>query len=384
MWKSLCVIAFVLPRQSFGFSTDQISKGWRQRCSNHLHAVASPSDTTEDLAKPSLKSLFEEQEAVDPVLADPISKEALRVRRLPPRGVWIGGGGSSRSPPVTYELSAASGERMYRGSSDTYLNLLEPYEENNSTVQGSYDSLNLSLLLPPPLQALLRRSDASYIPMRDLFTNPAVSFAYERGWRQGFSRAGFPGVEAEALLAVDYLSPALQLASAHNDTPVLIDMSCATGLFTRQFAKKVAPNVRLLAGDYSDAMLREARRRSVDAKENDRISWIRLDVGKIPLRNGTVAALHAGAAMHCWPDIDQAIREIHRVLQPNGGRYFATTFLSTYFGRRNSRLLQQQQVFQYFESVEQLRDLLVRNGFDEQKVQIDVLGSACVVIRCEK
>jgi SAM-dependent methyltransferase len=380
MWRIRCVIAFVLAGQSFGFSTRRIPLERRQSRSKQLPAVASPSDVTPDLVKPALHSLFKEQEAVDPVLADPITKEALRVRRLPPRGVWIGGGGSSRSPSVTYELSAPSGERIYRGSSDTYLNLLEPYDDSYK----KDDSFALSLFLPPPLQALLRRSDASYIPMRDLFTNPAVSFAYERGWRQGFSRAGFPGVEAETLFALDYLSPALHLANAHNDTPVLVDMSCATGLFTRQFAKKIAPNVRLLAGDYSDAMLREARQRTVDSKENDRITWIRLDVGQIPFRDGTVAALHAGAAMHCWPDIDQAIREIHRVLRPNGGRYFATTFLSTYFGRRNSHILQQQQVFQYFESVEQLHDLLVRNGFEKQKVHIDVLGSACVVIRCEK
>lgn len=27
--------------------------------------------------------------------------------------------------------------------------------------------------------------------------NPLISFVYERGWRQGFSWAGFPGVEKE-------------------------------------------------------------------------------------------------------------------------------------------------------------------------------------------
>ena len=371
MWRSLWFILYVLAINAFGLSTRRSVSRWRP-CQNQANPAVDV-----DLVKPALQSLFEEREAFDPVLADPTTKEALRIRRLPYLGVWIGGGGgANRSPAVPYELSTASGERNYRGSSDTYLNLLEPYEDDHDSNKQS-NNFNFSLLLPPPLQSLLRRSDASYIPMRDLFTNPAVSFAYERGWRQGFSRAGFPGVEAEALLALDFLSPAF----SNQTTPVLVDMSCATGLFTRQFARKATPNVRLLAGDYSDAMLREARRRSYD--EDDRITWIRLDVGQIPMRNATVSALHAGAAMHCWPDIDAAIREIHRVLQPNG-RYFATTFLSTYFGRRNSRLLQQEQAFQYFESVEELRDLLVRNGFDEKKVQIDVLGSACVVIRCEK
>ena len=31
----------------------------------------------------------------------------------------------------------------------------------------------------------------------DTFRNPVVAFLYERGWRQGFANAGFPGVDAE-------------------------------------------------------------------------------------------------------------------------------------------------------------------------------------------
>ena len=30
--------------------------------------------------------------------------------------------------------------------------------------------------------------------------NPLVAFVYERGWRQGFAAAGFPGVDEEVSL----------------------------------------------------------------------------------------------------------------------------------------------------------------------------------------
>jgi hypothetical protein len=41
--------------------------------------------------------------------------------------------------------------------------------------------------------------------------------------------------------------------------------------------------------------------------------------------------------------------------------------------------------FQYFSSVDVLRKLMVEEGgFESEKVQIEVLGAACVVIRCEK
>lgn len=88
-----------------------------------------------------------------------------------------------------------------------------------------------------------------------------MSFAYERGWRQGFSWAGeggaglkagqecvvhpptswcfpcnppwlsgFPGVDKEFDMAMDYLHPAYG--------SVLVDMSCGSGLFSRRCGHK--------------------------------------------------------------------------------------------------------------------------------------------------
>jgi ubiquinone/menaquinone biosynthesis C-methylase UbiE len=116
------------------------------------------------------------------------------------------------------------------------------------------------------------------------------------------------------------------------------------------------------------------------------------------MKTDSVDVLHAGAAMHCWPDLPQAVSEIHRVLKP-GGRYFATTFLSSYFsilqrtgqgvggvggGGGGGFNQPSSQAFQYFESTEQLRQLMISGGFPADKVQVEVLGNACVVIRCEK
>ncbi|EFN50565.1 hypothetical protein CHLNCDRAFT_136276 [Chlorella variabilis] len=41
-----------------------------------------------------------------------------------------------------------------------------------------------------------------------IFRSPLVSFVYERGWRQGFAWAGFPGADKEFELAMDYLQHA--------------------------------------------------------------------------------------------------------------------------------------------------------------------------------
>lgn len=143
-------------------------------------------------------------------------------------------------------------------------------------------------------------------------------------------------------------------------------------------------------------MLTEARRRiradSEIAASSTKLDLVRCDVAKIPMKSGSIDAFHAGAAMHCWPEIEKSLEEIHRVLVP-GGRYFATTFLGNYFANvamaetasnGGVEVEQNIQAFQYFPSVEYLRDLLLDAGFEEDKVNIEVVGAACVIIRCEK
>jgi len=164
------------------------------------------------------------------------------------------------------------------------------------------------------------------------------------------------------------------------------------GLFTRRFTKS-GKYARVLGCDYSASMLTEARRRiradpSLAAdKRKTKLDLVRLDVGRIPMKTESVDALHAGAAMHCWPELPLAASEIYRVLKP-GGRYFATTFLSSYFsnlqaseGGANGP---SSQAFQYFGSTDQLRDLMVEGGFSPDKISIEVIKPAAVVIRCEK
>jgi ubiquinone/menaquinone biosynthesis C-methylase UbiE len=165
-------------------------------------------------------------------------------------------------------------------------------------------------------------------------------------------------------------------------------------LFTRRFAATDNYS-RVLGCDYSESMLTEARRRiaaepklSKNTLTKTQLDLVRLDVGQIPMQDASVDCLHAGAAMHCWPDLNAAAKEIYRVMKP-GGRYFATTFLSQYFSALSAMdgsasTAPSQQTFQYFESVDTLRSLLEDGGFEREKIQIEILGAACVVIRAEK
>jgi len=72
------------------------------------------------------------------------------------------------------------------------------------------------------------------------------------------------------------------------------------------------------------------------SSSSTRLDLVRCDVARIPMRSDSVDAFHAGAAMHCWPEIEMSLKEIHRVLVP-GGWYFATTFLSNTSRRWRAR-----------------------------------------------
>ncbi|KAL3733172.1 hypothetical protein ACJRO7_022663 [Eucalyptus globulus] len=154
----------------------------------------------------------------------------------------------------------------------------------------------------------------------ELFRTPLVSYLYERGWRQYFgSLAGSPGPEKEFELIMGFLKPVL----GGN----IVDASCGSGLFSRLFAKSGLFS-RVIALDYSENMLKQCYE-FIQQEENfpeENFALVRADISRLPFASSSIDAVHAGAALHCWPSPSTAIAEISRVLRP-GGVFVATTFL---------------------------------------------------------
>ena len=150
------------------------------------------------------------------------------------------------------------------------------------------------------------------------FQNPFVGFVYERGWRQQFARAGFPGPDREFESAMKFFRPVTGGA--------IMDLSCGSGLFTRRFLAS-GRFATVVAVDYSEAMLTQTRQ-FVDRMETPfdaSLHLVRGDVGRLPFPTGSFKAIFAGAAIHCWPNPAIAMAEISRVLSP-GGIFVLTTF----------------------------------------------------------
>ncbi|KAF7806468.1 putative methyltransferase At2g41040, chloroplastic [Senna tora] len=153
----------------------------------------------------------------------------------------------------------------------------------------------------------------------ELFRSPLVSFLYERGWRQNFNRSGFPGPDEEFKMAQEFFKPA--------EGGLLVDVSCGSGLFSRKFAKSgVYSGVTAL--DFSENMLRQCYDfiKKDETLSTSNIALVRADVSRLPFSSGSIDAVHAGAALHCWPSPSNAIAEITRVLR-SGGVFVGSTFL---------------------------------------------------------
>ncbi|XP_039164038.1 uncharacterized methyltransferase At2g41040, chloroplastic-like [Eucalyptus grandis] len=153
----------------------------------------------------------------------------------------------------------------------------------------------------------------------ELFRSPLVSFLYERGWRQNFKHSGFPGQEEEFKMAQEYFKPA--------EGGLLLYVSCGSGLFSRKFAKSGTYS-GVIALDYYENMLCQCYDfiKQDDAVLKANLALVRADVSRLPFSSGSVDAVHAGAALHCWPSPSNAIAEITRVLR-SGGVFVGTTFL---------------------------------------------------------
>merc|ERR1719183_612693 len=135
---------------------------------------------------------------------------------------------------------------------------------------------------------------------------------------------------------------------------------------------------RVLAMDFSDEMLKETSWRfSSERIPKDSLMLVRADAGALPLQTGSVDAIHAGAAMHCWPKLEQSLAEVRRSLKP-GGLFFATTFFKGAYGAVGPGDDKGNGNFYFFKDEAELEGLLQQAGFSEFQVRRE--GPGCAII----
>jgi len=132
-------------------------------------------------------------------------------------------------------------------------------------------------------------------PLRqELFRTPMVSWMYERGWRNSFKQAGFPGIEREFELVQEFFE------DKANKT--VIDLSCGSGLMVRRLASSDRYG-KVIAVDFSESMLGEVVKRAEEEKCPS-FDVVRADVANMPFGDNTIDAIHSGEGVGCRVEWD--------------------------------------------------------------------------------
>jgi len=106
------------------------------------------------------------------------------------------------------------------------------------------------------------------------------------------------------------------LASIPDDFDgVLLDVPAGTGMFTFDKYRKLN-RASIIAIDYSLAMLQKARERYAENGIRN-VTFIRGDVGNLPVRQASIDMCLSMAGFHAFPNKDQGLDEIARVLKHN-------------------------------------------------------------------
>ena len=112
-------------------------------------------------------------------------------------------------------------------------------------------------------------------------------------------------------------------AIAPAETAIVVDVACGPGIYTRPIARGMSHG-RVVGLDLSRPMLRTAQRLA----RADQVQNVRFVCGNalaLPIRTQVADAVNCCGALHLFPDVARALREMHRVMRA-GGRLTLAVF----------------------------------------------------------
>lgn len=139
--------------------------------------------------------------------------------------------------------------------------------------------------------------------------------------------AARPSLRESPLAAKPYLDALFRLsfereygliakATGLRETKRLLDLACGPGIYARRFAPEV-PWGTVVGMDLSRPMLRYAVRHARQANLHN-LAFVRGDAMEFPFHANYFDAVNCCGALHLFPDVDQVLSEIRRVLKEEG------------------------------------------------------------------
>jgi len=163
----------------------------------------------------------------------------------------------------------------------------------------------------------------------------------------------------------------------------VLDVGCGTGIVARTIAAHAGERGQVIGLDLNDDMLAVAR--TASATIRPAIEWRQGDAATLPFADGSFDIVTCQYAIQFFPDPSAALREIHRVLAPEGrlalmlGRSVAQNRAYGWIAEAMSRHagpeagMMMRSPFPDWSTTD-VRDLVIEAGFGEVQVGIHIMN----------
>lgn len=185
--------------------------------------------------------------------------------------------------------------------------------------------------------------------------------------KQSFSAAS-NSYDSVALLQRTVGNALLQSVGAIGQVNTVVDLGCGTGFLVKQLLElKTCSSEQVVALDIGESMLHTARNK---LKSMGGVVYLCADMENLPFKPQTVDLVTSNLAFQWSGNLDKVVRDVMRVLKPEGRFFFSTFGPSTLHELKNAWA----EVDNYahvniFQSVAQLTDLLKQAGFNNFEVE---------------
>jgi ubiquinone/menaquinone biosynthesis C-methylase UbiE len=98
---------------------------------------------------------------------------------------------------------------------------------------------------------------------------------------------------------------------------LIADIGCGPGYLASAISGSF-PGLRVIGIDYSSEMVHLAKRNSSRWNQNSGVFFQKADVISLPFESNSLDFAVSTLSLHHWPAANQALHELHRVLQPGG------------------------------------------------------------------
>lgn len=197
----------------------------------------------------------------------------------------------------------------------------------------------------------------------------------KRQVRLAFDRAA-QGYDAHAVLQAEVREQMLErLPLMQHQASCILDLGCGTGRAGRELARHY-PQAQCISLDLAPAMLQQARQHHGRWRQwwpwQRRYHYLCADMEQLPLADASVDMVWSNLAIQWCNDLDQVLRELKRVLKPEGLLMFSSFGPDTL---KELRLASQQvdghvHVSRFID-MHDVGDALVRAGFAGVVLDVD-------------